>query len=122
MEHTRFNHVVVVGKANGIVESDVITATIPEWEESPESKTKDWSISVDTEAGTVTANRLVGVPVNLPTAAAPSVNLYCDNCGRVGSLVSGCFVWMAQYSCENGHPFLGYFLALGRRLLEIPGD
>lgn len=57
----RFNH--HVDEVGAIVESDVIlTETREEWEESPESKTGEWSVLLEDD-GSVLANRLLGVPV-----------------------------------------------------------
>ena len=75
MECTRFNHIIVVDGTNEIVESDVIDATIKEWEESPESKTGAWSVSVNLETGNVRANRLLGVPVVIYPARTPAATI-----------------------------------------------
>ena len=78
MEHTRFNQIVPVDNegTTEIVESDVIQASITEWEESPESQTGAWSVSVDLETGRVLANRLLGVPViHLPATSASAIGL-----------------------------------------------
>ena len=72
MLRIRFNHPVV--EYDAIIESDLIEATLAEWEDMPESRSGAWSVHRDGHR--VLANRLEGIPVIQSTGTTnPAVGL-----------------------------------------------